>query len=416
MRSYHRVAQSSGAEQLSSMLREGAIPPQLAEGLPTHDLVLERLKAFQAVKNPILCWLLLLLPWGIFLALLVLGMVSIRQTVIPTGPGTVMFTSGLIAAALSLVAFQVLMHRIPRVLATLSNRSLIKAKTVTGSAPQSDGSNGNTDTQPAFLPPPRQYLAFVSSFEYWLNHPGQWFLGLIFVFLVIVWTVLVKEFPPIGSADFYGILIEYPIGFVVGFMSWRMIVTGVAIWRLGEEFDLTPQLGHPDHCGGLEPIGSLCLWNALIVSIAGIHLGGWITLGLLLGPSDPYGSLAIFWTPTYSALLLVPLAYAFVSFLVPVWRVHQLMVAKRTEVWQQLDQLGQKIDNLQRELLDRVDELGPDEYEKLSKNLDQMRRTYQQNTKFPVWPFNFGTYIKFAVSQLLPLLGLILGMVEPILF
>jgi hypothetical protein len=366
------------------MVGEATIPTPLSEAPSIHDLVSERLKAFRAVKNPIFWWLLLLLPWGIFLALLALGMVSIRQPIIPAGSGAVMFTSGVIAAALSLLAFQVLMHRIPRVLATLSNRNLIKAKTFIGFAPQNDGSNGNPDPQ---LQPSRQFLDFVSRFEYWLNYPGQWFLGLFFVFLVITWTVFVAEFPPLGSVDFYAVLVEYPIGFVVGFMSWRMIVTGVAIWRLAEQFDLTPQLGHPDRCGGLEPVGNLCLWNALIVSIAGIHLGGCITLGLLLGPSDPYGSIAIFWTPAYSALLLVPLAYALVSFLVPVWRVHQLMAANRSEVWHHLDQLGQKIDNLQRELLDRVDGLEPDEYEKLSKSLEQMRQTYQQNTKFPVWPF-----------------------------
>jgi hypothetical protein len=95
-------------------------------------------------------------------------------------------------------------------------------------------------------------------------------------------------------------------------------------------------------------------------------------LGVVLGPSDPYGRVGAFWTPTYSVLLLVPLAYALISFLAPVWEVHQVMVAKRAEVWHQLDQLGQRINLLQRELLQQAEELEPDQYERLSQNLEQM--------------------------------------------
>ncbi|HZA25796.1 MAG TPA: hypothetical protein VFA32_24910, partial [Dehalococcoidia bacterium] len=61
------------------MVGEATIPTPLSEAPSIHDLVSERLKAFRAVKNPIFWWLLLLLPWGIFLALLALGMVSLSR-------------------------------------------------------------------------------------------------------------------------------------------------------------------------------------------------------------------------------------------------------------------------------------------------------------------------------------------------
>jgi hypothetical protein len=361
------------------MLNKGAIPTLITdEGPPPANLISARLRTFQAVRNPILWWLLLLLPWSIFLALLALGIISLYYPFFPAGPGTVMFMSGLIAAALSLVAFQVLMQRIPRALGTLWSRGLIRAKADQGIPHQANGSQHNSNEQTVPLPVEKQYLEFLSSFERRLKHPGQWLLGLFFVSLVVVWTAIVVKFPPLGSIEFFAIIIQYPIGFIIGFMSWRMIVTGMEVWQLGRQFDLNPQLGHPDSCGGLEPLGSLCLWHALIVSIAGIHLGGWIVLGVVLGPSDPYGRVGAFWTPTYSVLLLVPLAYALISFLAPVWGVHQVMVAKRAEVWHQLDQLGQRINLLQRELLQQAEELEPDQYERLSQNLEQMWRAHEQ--------------------------------------
>jgi hypothetical protein len=397
------------------MFNKGVIPTLIKdEGPSPANRIAERLKTFHAVRNPILWWLLLLLPWPIFLTLLVLGIVSLHYPLFPGEPGTVMFMSGLIAAALSLVAFQVLMQRIPSALGTLWSRGVIRAKAGQGIPHQANGSQHNPNEQTALLPAEKQYLEFLNSFERRLDHPGQWLLGLFFVSLVVVWTAIVVEFPPLGSINFFAIIIEYPIGFIVGFMSWRIIVTGVEVWQLGRQFDLNPQLGHRDNCGGLEPLGNLCLWQALIVSIAGIHLGGWIALGVVLGPADPYGRVGVSWTPTYSVLLLVPLP-SLISFLAPVWGVHQVMVAKRAEVWHQLDQLGQRMNLLQRELLERAEELEPDQYKRLSQTLEQMRRAHEQNKSFPVWPFNLATYLKFTLSQLIPSLGLLISIISPFL-
>jgi hypothetical protein len=403
-------------KQADGMFNKGSTPTLTTnEGPSPTNLITERLQTFQAVRNPILWWLLLLLPWSIFLALLVLGIVSLHYPFFPAGPGTAMFMSGLIAAALSLIAFQVLMQHIPRTLGTLWSRRVISTKADQWVPQQTNGSPHNSHEETDLLSEEKQYLEFLSSFEHRLNHPGQWFLGLFFTFLVVIWTVIVVELPVLGSIDFFAVIIQYPIGFIVGFMSWRMIVTGMEVWQLGRQFDLNPQLGHPDGCGGMEPLGGLCLWHALIVSIAGIHLGGWIAIGAVLGPSNPYGRVGWFWTPTYSVLLLVPLAYALISFLAPVWRVHQVMVAKRAEVWHQLDQLGQKINLLQRELIEQAENLDPNQYERLSKNLEQMRRAHEQNKKFPVWPFNLATYLKFILSQLIPLVALIVSIINPFL-
>ncbi len=101
---------------------------------------------------------------------------------------------------------------------------------------------------------------------------------------------------------------EHFIAFIIGLMAWRMLVIGVQVWKLGKRFDLNPQLGHPDTCGGLEPLGNLCLWNALILALPGVFLGGWI----ILGPSTKYGDI---YTSLFYKLLILPVSWGGDQFL-----------------------------------------------------------------------------------------------------
>ena len=186
-----------------------------------------------------------------------------------------------------------------------------------------------------------------------------------------------------------------------------MLVIGVQVWKLGKKFDLNPQLGHPDNCGGLEPLGNLCLWNALILALPGVFLGGWI----ILGPSTKYDDI---YTSLFYKLLLIPMSWAAISFFLPLWSVHQILLAKREAIRLHLDQLGRSIDQMAHQMLDRAHELEPDESEKMAKKLELMRQTYQQNKDYPVWPFNYEILKKQALSQIVQVLSLT-GLVKPIL-
>lgn len=225
-------------------------------------------------------------------------------------------------------------------------------------------------------------------------------------------------------------MIEYPIAFILGILSWRIIANGVQIWSIGKKFVLTPQPGHPDRCGGFEALGNICLWNTLIVSVAGLHLGGWIIAGVALGPSEgvckgtmllldekylpSYSCLGLHWLPIYLLLLLVPFCLAIIGFVAPVWRVHQTMLAQRSEQLRRLEELGQQIDDLAKNMLDLVDTLRADEGETMARNLQLKRRIYQQSKKYPLWPFNFGMYLKFTLAQMMPVLSLVASVVVPL--
>jgi hypothetical protein len=67
---------------------------------------------------------------------------------------------------------------------------------------------------------------------------------------------------------------------------------GYGLWRISRAFALRPQFFNPDGCGGLRPLGNMCLLNALIVSVPGIYLAIWIQIG----PThfaDRYGDLYV---------------------------------------------------------------------------------------------------------------------------
>lgn len=368
------------------------------------DGVSEALQGFEGFQIRAFRRILRWLPWVILALLVIVGLIVLKLR-------DPMFVSGVVAAVLSLFAFQVLLRRIPETLGAIWDRELVGVR----DAPHGDDDSADSPVLE------KRYSAFVVDTQTLLNHSGQWGTAAFFVLLVGTWTFLSRSEVATMTGIVRGLLyrrgftpqaaslpivlllvlvigLEAFTGFLLGLMAWRMGVVGVQVWRLGKRFKLTPQLGHPDQCGGFEPVGYLCLWNALILTIPAVYLGVWIILGAQMS----YGR----FVPLFTRLLLVPVAIAVCSFTLPLWGVHREMARQRVEVRRRLDQLSQSINHLAREMLDRADELLPDEGEKMSRKLELMRQIYQQNERYPVWPFNVGIMVRFVSSQAVPILGL----------
>jgi len=311
-----------------------------------------------------------------------------------------MYYSALLSSAISLLLFSSLMKLIPYTLGTLWNRKIIglKEETFNDSEKSKIDLSLNTNLYfPSKLE--KQYVFYIHKFQYLLNHPYQWVFAFSFSAFVFTWHDY--------NYSYEGQIMEHVIAFVIGFMAWRMVIIGVQVWQLGRKFDIDPQLGHPDECGGLAPLGNLCLRNGLILSILGIFLGGWI----IIGPSTQYQDE---YTIFFSKLILITMVWAIVSFLFPLWSVHSVMAAKKREMQLQLNQMGQVINQLSHEILDRCQELQPEESESIAKKLAILQRAYQQHENYPVWPFNADLIKKLTLSQTVQLLSLT-GLGEPIL-
>ena len=201
-----------------------------------------------------------------------------------------------------------------------------------------------------------------------------------------------------------GFILEPLIGLFLGLIAWRMLVTGWQISKMHKRFDLNPRLRDPDKCGGLEPLGNLCLHNAKIVGVWGAFLGLWIILGVNYNINS-------FYVPLLTKLLVLPLILALASFFLPLWRVHSSMLEKKAELGTELDQIARIIDEISRKRLNSVcnpEQIGSEgeHFSRWAAEQDQLQKIYEESLNFPVWPFNYQILVKFLTSQFVPILGL----------
>lgn len=208
---------------------------------------------------------------------------------------------------------------------------------------------------------------------------------------------------PLMLADMVG---EALLGLALGLVLWRMLVVAVKVRELGTRFDLRLQLNHPDRCGGFRPLGDICLWNALLVTVPAIFLAAWVVLGPRMGYGTTYVGL-------HTAFLGVLAVLAPVTFIAPLWTIHQTMVREATRLRVEVEQLGQQIDRLSRDLLERSDELTPDQVAALARDVEVRQESYKRSEKIPTWPIDLGLAVRFGTSQAIPLLSLT-GLSKPI--
>ena len=346
----------------------------------------DEFKPIRPIRSPVLNWCVKLIP--------ILILAALPVVLWPSNPlnisGREMFSTGLFAAALALFAFEISMNRISTIFGTLWRRGSIANSGNNGGRPASPQKNKD-----AIL----AYHHFMKEVEDQLNSRTQWIMAVLFGALVFSWF----PFSRTGGRPIYlfGLGAEVVIAFFIGFVVWRMVSTGWHVWRLPKRFEFEVQVLHPDQCGGLEPLGNLCLWNALIIAVAGIFLGGWISIG----PTTPFAYYALRYIPLFQVLLIVPIILSLIVFILPLWNTHVVMTRKRDEIQIRLDELAKSIYAESTFLLDETHHLNSMEGEERNKHLNLMRDIYSQHQKIPTWPMNTNIVTKFAVAQALPVLS-----------
>jgi hypothetical protein len=368
---------------------------------------------FKSIRNPVLDKTVHFLPWALLVG-------STIVTIMVDDP---MLTTGIIAAALSLLAFQYLMELVPKSLDAICNRGVL---TLRRSSDEARTAELTSCSQPPVLL--SQCRNFIEDFDRLINHPyGQWSMAIFFALLGLIiaifnwsagdpniirmwrWETLNPFLE--GGIIMYrvGRLLEFVIdifiGLIIGFMAWRMVVIGYEVWKVGQKFDVVPKPRHPDNSGGLSPLGNLCLWNALIITIPTIFLGGWI---ILLARTDYFsGHVGYeYYVTFFLALLPIPIAFAFIGFFFPLWQIHQLMAQKKAEMEREQIGVWYQIDRLDHELLNP--DTVPEDFDTKASKLEKMQEVYARSLQYPVWPFNLGIILTFLISQSVPILSLVL--------
>ena len=128
-------------------------------------------------------WLIL----GVF-AIIVSTDLLFRDVQILSDPDALMLLSGFVAGGLALLAFHILIKRIPWTLCVLWEKQYIVAR---GSKPDAPAQNKGDSTDEAAANQKRKeaYTRYIRNFEWSLNNWRQWLMGFFFVLLVAGWTV-----------------------------------------------------------------------------------------------------------------------------------------------------------------------------------------------------------------------------------
>jgi len=377
------------------------------------------LHGFSALDSSFLDRALSALPW-------LAAALSILLVPIDYDP---MFISGLIAVGIASLLIRKLFDEVGDVLQQLWDRQLVlvpSAESPPAARLQGEARLSNL-RWPQIWPEVRvhqelraRYKAFVERLQASLNSRLSWLAGLdLAVLMAMTFTyryasylhiktgpvALVSGLPVLYSyiaehRAWVELGIEIPqilVAFLLGLFLWRLIVLAYGFHRLGDLFDINVQSQHPDQCGGLKPVGSLCLLVAAVIAVPAIYVGIWIIFSQ--DPASHYHG----WVGFYSALWAL-FAIGTLMFLVPVYGIHRSMVRRRAQLQGPLDQFSVRVNELVQTLLSSAEGASPEQLEELSKQVSQLQVVYGATGRIPVWPVDRGILQRFGTAQLIPLL------------
>jgi hypothetical protein len=325
-----------------------------------------------------------------------------------------LYLTGGLAILISILVTRTLFEQFPHILLMLWRRKLLCPR----------------DTHAAFAEPRSQtidmvFLRFIRAIPESMNSKAEIIFGMSGI-LIAGWTIWLLDTDILREiyVNFRTHLLWYSIlllvrlsfiaaGFVAGIIGWRIMVIADTISKLGKTFDFDIQINHPDGCGGLRPIGDLCLKLAYVISPLPILLGLWLVFinffdlrYLRMVPENlvPLGSTLV--------LLAIPTAaLCLFSFFMPLGTVHTAMLRAKSKLQIELDDISQEIHQLSTDLLTKANSLAPQQGIPLEEKIEFLKRVYARNSQIPTWPYR-STHIWGLIStQIVPSLGVISSIV-----
>lgn len=239
-------------------------------------------------------------------------------------------------------------------------------------------------------------IKFLDQFEKNLNSKIGVICGVIFV-CIFLWGV---AYVP-GIRPFLGDLLNkidwlHLLAFAIfllffgfylyigGMILYKMYVTAKYVRKISQEFDLSIQILHPDKCGGLKPIGDLCLSNSFILIVMGIYFA--IAIAIALGQQYLFA---------YVLGLLIVIAFSILAFIWPVYYVHKIMLKEKIKTLEILDRI----------VSDHIPMISKPEKIELSENnkikeYEVLQDQYKEVEEFKTWPFDTSIWRKFITSEI----------------
>lgn len=201
------------------------------------------------------------------------------------------------------------------------------------------------------------------------------------------------------SAPFIFWFVEF-FWFVMFFLAALLVVRGliVILWfnRLFREFSIDVKVLHPDAAGGLSPLGAFSVKAGYLIGVYGLAV---VTATMTQSYLITGQFSGLIFDPVLVFGIIVYLLLAPIAFFAPIGAAHSSMKrAKNEAVMQIANQFEADFARLQIALSADSGEIKS----KLEK-LEQIQKLHNIVSRFPVWPFNTGSLVRFFSSILSPL-------------
>jgi len=193
--------------------------------------------------------------------------------------------------------------------------------------------------------------------------------------------------------------------------AWPMLVTAYYLRRLSEDLDLEVIPSHPDQCGGLKPIGDICLQLAMIALVASLVLGYWGAVGKTLRALGVLPSGAREGKPitqmAASAGTLGGIIGGTWLFFYPVLGIRGDMKKKKAEFAQKLAEVAAEFD---REFGEAIIARDGAQIKDAYGKLETLQSTYSLLKGYPEWPIRRRIFLRFLTPQFFSVLGLFINL------
>ena len=194
--------------------------------------------------------------------------------------------------------------------------------------------------------------------------------------------------------------------------GWMVLWTAIYLRQLTNHFDLQVIPSHPDKCGGLKPLGDICLQTAMMVIIGTLVAGYWGIAARWLSQTELSN-------PVLKAIVRLPqqritgtlLTIATVggliggtwAFFYPLLGIHDDMKKQKTEFARKL---GATATKLKRELETALEKQEVKAIDEAWTNLEKLQNAYAVLQNYPQWPVNRSIFLRFVTPQLFSVLAL----------
>jgi ABC-type multidrug transport system fused ATPase/permease subunit len=260
-----------------------------------------------------------------------------------------------------------------------------------------------------------EFVDYLHRFEAMLRHPLMHALGIVFSIIGVFSTYIVLTALRSGTNPFSNVVLTrfitelrilyLPMSYFVGILAWKVGVIAIFVYHLGNHFSFKIQSNHPDRCGGLKPLGDLCLLVALLLLVPAIYYSVWGFINAF--NADPSLNTYALWTLNFRTILFALIVLTFLIFFLPLSSIHNQMVKCKQEIQDELDQLSQVMDNILEELRTQATTVSPQQGEEKLMSMRFIQKVYEENSSVPTWPFDWKTIARFSVAQAFPLLSLV---------